>query len=149
MEGNGSDGALRIIDKRQGDGVKKPAGWATTALRRLDRARLDFHQGRRFDGKRGRGRAGLRGWDAIDIDCNGPVVVVEVHDRHDRRGSRALRNRRRGRNGPPEGVWERDSEQARLEGLSGCLGASQGCYRMQLSRCRSRRYSCTSAGRSP
>jgi|SRR5258706_2959778 len=98
VEGNSNDDALRIIDKRQGDGVKKPAGWATTAFRRLDRTRLDFHRGRRFDGKRGRGRAELRGWDAIDIDCNGPVVVVEVHDRHDRRGGRALRNRRRGRN---------------------------------------------------
>ena len=44
------------------DGVKKLAGWATTAFRRLDRAQPDFHRGRSFDKNRsGRGHAELRG----------------------------------------------------------------------------------------
>ena len=87
-----------MIDTGQGDGAKKRAGWATTAFRRLDKARIDFHQGRGFDKNRGgRGHA-ARGWDAFNIDCNGSIAVVVAHDRHVGRGSRALRNRRRGRN---------------------------------------------------
>jgi hypothetical protein len=68
VEGNSSDDALRIIEEGQGDGVKKLAGWATTAFSRLDRAQLDFHRGRRFDGnggsgnqKRGEGTRGCEG----------------------------------------------------------------------------------------
>ena len=98
VEGNDSDDALRVIDEGQRDGVKKLAGWATTAFSRLGRAQLDFHggRGRSFDGDHGRGHAELRRWDAIDIDCNGPVVVIVVDDRHGRRGSWALRHRGRG-----------------------------------------------------
>ena len=82
MEENHSDDALRVIDEGQRDGVKKLAGWATTAFSRLDRARLDSHWGRSFYGDRGGGHAELRGWDAIDIDCNGPIIVIIVHGRH-------------------------------------------------------------------
>ena len=59
VEGNSNDDALRVIDKGQGDGVKKLAGWTTTTTTRswLDGAQLDLHWGRRADadGKRGRG----------------------------------------------------------------------------------------------
>lgn len=111
VEGNSNDDALRVIDKGQGDGVKKLAGWTTTTTTRswLDGAQLDLHWGRRADADgergRGRGRAELRGWDTIDIGRNRPVVVVEVHDRHDRRGSRAPRKRR--------GRWNVEGENRR------------------------------------
>ena len=71
VDGNNNEDASRIDDKRRWDGAKKHAGWVITAFRRLDRDQVDFHRGRRFDGKRGRGHAELRGRDAIDIDCNG------------------------------------------------------------------------------
>ena len=96
-ERNGSYHALRI-NEGQGDGVKKLARCTTTARTRVDRTKLDFHQGRGLDGDSRRGHAVLRRWDTIYIDRNGPIVIIVVHDGHNRRGRWALRNRRRRRN---------------------------------------------------
>ena len=48
VEGNSSDNVQRIVDKGQGDGVKKFAGLYPTDFGRLDRGWLDFHRGRSF-----------------------------------------------------------------------------------------------------